>query len=1064
MLVIREDDYNSLWAELQWPGEKFERVMSYFRKYAGLEEGLSSKRLTKLLLDLGKSCYTVRGGLESLTERGDLCWIISGANIMSGSQFMCLAGLMDNSTPHSTNSPAGLLRLEMIFMYYDKGGKGYWDRNDWELIMKDIQYPSKNGEKLVPYPLKPDQVINFEILKKLVETRRLRGTSQLLRISFDEKDIDTSKDENTNSSLMNNSVNKNKSDCKDINDNIINHFNDNYEIKLDKNSAKVGDNIQTVEYSPNSKKTLRVFSPKKKRQQKSQNETSKNTFTESVSSYMSKIHVIPNSIVNNNSPRMTFRSEVTPSPYFVTGNMNKVSDYGLNVGYHNQLSDNSLLTIQNNQKTPLHLMPSQISSNIDTFGSPVVQNMAGVNDDSNELLNLNSLQNLGQSLQNIGQSLISMIPKVFPVPNITVGAGNYAYVSRVDLKNRLNNNNNSNNNNNNNNSNSNINSNSNNYNNDSSIDPKSEKVYYNSLDNVKDDREKANNINSTHCTRYEGEKYNVFGNISLPNFHSTYSNDNYPMSIDLTKFKYGDSASLPTIPEINEKLNPCSVDNEGEVSLNREMVTGREYIDLYNKNNHVENTNQSELVAKECLYDNVNESGAKGSNSVNKLSSPTKMEEIDYFFTFMEQLLYNEIIENSNVFDKVIEKHDSNFHLTNKEDKYFGKIMAILTMDQLLLTFALSCVISHQNNDYNLNQMQNKGVLGNGVAPSEINDEIDKLLGLFHRIYRIMYQDLKNEMERNHSDDNINDDNDNSVDYTMYDDLPYVVKMVWERIKAALQDDSDKEEIMKDICIVYYHYILETNESFSRKSENGDDKIKYHSIDEMIEIVRRRYVVAMKMLSLNNTAKNNKFTRNLTKNELGRANTKDDKIHVGLNRIEKNNNRHLSSYENVSLSGNLMHIDNNKTSRKMVSKFSPSSKYPLLTATSSPNYSLYKTGVGSLRMIGMGTKKLECDSSRKLFENNANYGLKNDLVPCLSSENLSGDINLTNRESINKHDYIRNGDMIHFNEGTSYPKKYANVNKVQANIASYCPAEHMLTDKIPDARLERKSRIPSRIL
>ena len=144
MLEIKEDDYNSLWAELQWPGEKFERVMSYFRKYAGLEEGLSNKKLMNLLLDLGKSCYMVRGGIKSLTERGDLCWIMSGSDMLSGSQFMCLAGLMDNSTPHSTSSPTGLLRLSLIFMYYDRGNKGYWDKNDWENLMIDIQYPSKN--------------------------------------------------------------------------------------------------------------------------------------------------------------------------------------------------------------------------------------------------------------------------------------------------------------------------------------------------------------------------------------------------------------------------------------------------------------------------------------------------------------------------------------------------------------------------------------------------------------------------------------------------------------------------------------------------------------------------------------------------------------------------------------------------------------------------------------------------------------------------------------------------------------------------------------------------------
>ncbi|KAH8738503.1 hypothetical protein FG386_001885 [Cryptosporidium ryanae] len=1043
MLVIREDDYNSLWAELQWPGEKFERVMSYFRKYAGLEEGLSSKRLTKLLLDLGKSCYTVRGGLESLTERGDLCWIISGTNIMSGSQFMCLAGLMDNSTPHSTNSPAGLLRLEMIFMYYDKGNKGYWDKNDWELIMKDIQYPSKNGEKLVPYPLKHDQFINFEMLKKLVETRRLRGTSQLLRISFDKKNTDSDKNENSIISVVNNS--KNKTDC-----NISKNDTSNYvecKIKLVDDNIKTCD-IKSSNYSPNSKKTLRVFSPKKKRQQKIQNEPSKSTFIESVSSYMSKIPAVQNSpAINNNSPRiMAFRSEVTPNPYFMVEAMNDLSNGGMMINNHNKWRNQSLLPIQHNYQTPIHLMSSQIPNNTDSdFISPVLKNVVGINDDSNnEVLNLNSLQNLGQSLQNIGQSLISMIPKVFTVPNITVSAGNYTYVSQTDLQNRMNN------------------CSSNNNNN---IDLKNEKVCHNSLDNVICDQEKVNYNNIIHYSEKDDKRSQAFSNINLPNFHSTYSNDNYPMSINLTRVREEDSTLLPVIPEIDAKLNPYIIGNEREIDTNKRVVVGKDCFINKDINSHSKN----ESITKDGFYGNLYESNINNNNSNNgdiRSSNSIRLEEIDYFLTFMEQLLYNEIMENNNIFKNVIEKHDSNFNLTDEENKYFGKIMIISTMDQLLLTFALSCIISHQNNYYNFDQAQNKGILGNGVTPDEINNEVNKLSDLFYRIYRIMYQDLKNEMERNCSntvkDDN--SDNKNNVDYTMYDDLPYVIKMVWEKIKTALQDDSDKEEIIKDICVVYYHYILETNESFSTNSETGD-KIKYHSIDEMIEIVRQRYVIAMKMLSLNNKAKNNNVVKNLTKNQLGKVNIKDDKINVYFNNIDNNIKYNSSSYENVSSTCNSVQVDSNNKYNQKIMLTSPSPKYPLLTATSSPNYHIYKMNVGSLRTVGTSTKKLECDSSRKFFENSAEYGLSNDLVPCLSSENLFGKINSTNREPINKHDFNKTRDIGFYSGAISSSKSYTSINnKLQTNIASYCPAEHILTDKVPDARLERKSRIPSRIL
>ena len=77
--------------------------------------------------------------------------------------------------------------------------------------------------------------------------------------------------------------------------------------------------------------------------------------------------------------------------------------------------------------------------------------------------------------------------------------------------------------------------------------------------------------------------------------------------------------------------------------------------------------------------------------------------------------------------------------------------------------------------------------------------------------------------------------------------------MVWEKVRAAINTDLDVVETIKDICVVYYHYLLESNESSF--GEGQPDSIKGRSVEFMIESVRRRYVVAIKMLSLNNSAK-----------------------------------------------------------------------------------------------------------------------------------------------------------------------------------------------------------------
>ncbi|KAH8581543.1 uncharacterized protein ELE39_002001 [Cryptosporidium sp. chipmunk genotype I] len=1128
MLIIKEEDYNSLWAELQWPGEKFDKVMGYFRRYAGLEEGLSRERLSKLLLDLGKSCYTVRGGMNSMTERGDLCWIMSGTDMLSGSQFMCLAGLLDNSTPHSTSSPAGLLRLEMIFMYYDKGNKGYWNINDWELLMKDIQYPAKNGERLVPYPLAPDQYINFETLKKLVDTRRLRGTSQLLRVSFETEDSE--KKANIEVIKDSNSVDKSKNVENSISDiNKLSSDNKVYKLKEDnveyvklgekttyspiirsrgKPDEKFSSNISTQKlqvFSPRKKGPERK-SPSKKRLQKQSSGiqegfnvnqttpsprslTSRGTFVEyntkpsvyqdGVSSYMSKIPVVMNTPESNYTPRMAFRRSVVPNPYYTFSDgrvfmANQITpsvvptpiqhipyQIPLNASYQQVPIQQYINPTSNYIPPPIAAQMDRVIVESGASNSPIVNSSNVEAEDQTDLHNFNKFQTLGQSLQNMGQSIISMIPKVFSVPNITVGASNYSYVSQEEIQKRgggkLNEA----------------------INTHFQSSPKSI-INTNEQPEIKSIYGPTRKASDDHNSNIGGDA--ISNGMMLPNFHSTYSNENYPMSIDLSKLN---SITLPGIPETASNFNSYEIGNTRD-----EIVTK-------------ENSKEAEEVKLNKTVSQEIKSGTE--NNTNK---PIKIEEVDHFFTFMEQLLYNEIVGSAGLFDRVLEGHESCFQLSDKEEMLIGPLMQLTTMDQFVLTFALNCVVSHQYscNIYN----QNEGVLGNGVSIDVVKEKIDCLVDLFHRIYRIMYQDLRNEVERNYNallgssnvDEQKAQDKESFIGYGF---LPYIVKMVWEKVRAAMEGDLDIIETIKDICIVYYHYLLESNGSFAseNKSQESSQVLKYSSVEEMIEIVRQRYVVAMKMLSLNNSAKTNSAEAKRIKSQISIK--EEPKPNLSASRIKQPSHalpkpQSFIDYSRIQTRGksigkvqNQIHYQNqlrggginlilkevNKSVFVPVAKSranNSSPQYPLMTATSSPNYNLVQQesvaeNIEKRVVVGGNSSRrsLVLDSG----ESNPN------VIPCILQESVIDIENssehhhnkaLNQQESVaNKgDDTIRGGPSItsftsSANSNYSYINN-TNNGKAPANIASYCPAEHILTDKIPETRLERKSRIPSRIL
>ncbi|KAJ1608590.1 hypothetical protein OJ253_1858 [Cryptosporidium canis] len=1101
MLVIKEDDYNSLWAELQWPGEKFDRVMGYFRRYAGVEEGLSRERLSKLLLDLGKSCYTVRGGVSSMTERGDLCWIMSGSGMLSGSQFMCLAGLLDNSTPHSTSSPAGLLRLEMIFMYYDRGNKGYWNVHDWEFLMKDIQYPAENGEKLVPYPLPVDQNISFETLKKLVDTRRLRGTSQLLRVSFEGGNPDKTSLEETKQRNSNKSKDSEKP-AYEANENS----DESQTCNLKQGHVEYVKLSEKTTYSPilhgrvthnerfqsglNTQK-LQVFSPRKKgpernspsrrRPQKQSSEALEESnmdqvtqsprplssrggafidfgmrpsaYQDGVSSYMTKIPVIPSSPNTNYTPRMAFRGSVVPNQYFTVNDgrtfiVNQAAQsvvpsaiqhipyqIPVNAPYHN-------MPIQQNIHPATNYISPRLAAQVK---KGVVESGASgasgiVDDTKGDLHSFNKLQTFGQSLQNVGQSIMSIIPKVFSVPNITVGAGNYSYVSQEDVQRR------------------------------GGKGLSSESVGHRlqcspvSITNTNEQPE----MNRTYGSSEKGSLEEVNSNLdealgngmALPNFHSTYSNENYPMSIDLTKLNI---VSLPAIPENASNFNSYKVgDSIKESSVGSDGV----------KQNNIDE-----------------EPACEAESSIRR---PIRIEDVDHFFTFMEQLLYNEIVGSEGLFGRIVESHESSFQLTDKEEMLIGPVMQLVTMDQFVLTFALNCVVSHQYSDNS--HAQNEGVLGNGVSIDKVGEKIDKLIDLFHRIYRIMYQDLSNEVERNggkvldsgSKDRQDSPDNDTFIGYSF---LPYIVKMVWEKVRTAMEGDLDVMETIKDICVVYYHYLLESNGSFtSENGSQGSPTMRYNSVEEMIEIVRQRYVVAMKMLSLNNSAKTNSAEAKRMKSQSSEkekelVDTRQVPLAYQPNIQNQTNSqpqaRNRSFYQAQGSSKGeglnliLKEVDRNVFVPVAKSRASNSSPhYPLLTATSSPNYNWVHQNMVS------GAES----SAATVGGNSSRRGLVLDsgefnpiVIPCVLQESAA-DMENSSEHHHNKvlgHQEPVSGKRstiggLSFVSAVHANSSHANVGAISAkaptNVASYCPAEHTLTDKIPETRLERKSRIPSRIL
>ncbi|KAK9170697.1 hypothetical protein CmeUKMEL1_17280 [Cryptosporidium meleagridis] len=1131
MLVIKEEDYNSLWAELQWDGKKFDKVMGYFRKYAGLEEGLSREKLSKLLLDLGKSCYTIRGGVSSITERGDLCWIMSGTDMLSGSQFMCLAGLLDNSTPHSTNSPAGLLRLEMIFMYYDRGNKGYWNMYDWEFLMRDIQYPAKNGEKLVPYPLGADEYINFETLKKLVDTRRLRGTSQLLRVSFESENLENKA--NKEIIKKSNSTDK-KADCENLISNVNKPLNDNNTYSLKEDNVEYIKLSEKTTYSPvfqsrgrpdeafssnvNTQK-LQVFSPRKKAAEKKspskkrlqkQNsgihegfKTSKDTFSprpltskgtfadyntkssvyqDGVSSYMSRIPVASNFLDTNYTPRLAFRGSVAPNSYYTLNDgkqfiANQVTpsvvpnpiqhipcQIPINAPYQQMPAQQFMRPISNYISPHIAAQINRGIMDSGSSGSPMMNSLDAKADDQSDMQNFNKLQTFGQSLQNMGQSIISMIPKVFSVPNITVGAGNYSYVTQDDIQKK-----------------------SGKGLNDGVINPhfqSSPKSIINTNEQPDINRVCGSARKVSDNSNFSMGSETMSNGMMLPNFHSTYSNENYPMSIDLSKLN---AITLPVIPESGSNFSSYQVGNSGDDIVIKESV------------NEVEDNKLNKIVSHEIKSEI--ESGTK---------KPIRIEEVDHFFTFMEQLLYNEIVGSPGLFDKVLESHESKFQLSDKEEMLIGPLMQLATMDQFVLTFALNCVVSHQNsgNSYN----QNEGVLGNGVSIDFVGEKINSLIDLFHRIYRIMYQDLRNEVERNGdavlSSNNIDDqekvqDKDPFFGYSF---LPYIVKMVFEKVRTALEGDLDIIETIKDICIVYYHYILESNGSFATEnnSKESSQVLKYSSVEEMIEIVRQRYVVAMKMLSLNNSAKTNSAEAKKMKNHASvvRQEPMPDpsvsKISQALHSLPKpdtcvdyshlqTKGRSIGQVQNQIRYENQLKGENFNLILKEVNKsvFVPIAKsrannssphYPLMTATSSPNYNLIQQ-----ENITRDTEKkvvVGGNSSRRSMTLDSGESNPN-VIPCVLQESMVDTENssqhhhnktLNHQESVvGKGDSIMGGasSILSFTSPANRSYSYinnTNIGKAPANIASYCPAEHTLTDKMPETRLERKSRIPSRIL
>ncbi|KAL7066638.1 hypothetical protein ACR3K2_29090 [Cryptosporidium serpentis] len=938
MLDIKDNEYNSLWAELQWPSDKFERVMRCFRKYAGVNEGLDRKHLIDLLLDIGKSCYTIRGGIKSLTERGDLCSIMSGGDHINGSQFMCLAALMDNSTPHSTSSPAGMLRLQLIYLYYDNNFKGYWDSNDWYNLMTDIQYPAENSEKLVPYPLSDNQKINFNILKKLVETRRLRGTSQLLRVSFEGKKKKKYIDNRNGENISN-----------------INFEKSNLEISLDTHRSSTfcdDSNVKSKGVNNN------ILNESLTKTTSSVANSLYSGVNNNQVSYIPVIPPVPMFPVNSENTPVRFSGSYVPHPviYQNTLNYSISTPSGISLGSPVPISG-----------VPVSMISPVISQNIyqvrpmgqihninlqDRRHTQMMHPMQNIK-------NLQPLQTLGQSLQNIGrslqpigqtlgksvqsmgQSLISMIPKVLPAQS-NVNTPRIYMEKKVDVKASLN----------------------------SDISPRGYR--HEVLEPVMEDSElnEMNLISLQHTL--------------MPNIHSTYSNDHYPMSIDI--FKYS---------------------NMQVIKDQQKLIDDKNLSPKFNLNNNIEaDSNIQDGVAN--LSSEISKVSKNQKSNLNKI--PAK--QITIFFTFLEQLIYENITTDMNITEVIIKKHDEMFVMDLDEMKSFGNLIIIKTMDQFMLTFALDCILNHEI--MNLEDSNTK--LDSGISIDEIQEKIQKLIELYHRIYRIMYEDFKGEYKKRINSNNILNEYKNDID-KIYSYIPYVVKEVWNIIQKSIADyQIDSIETIKDICVVYYHYIVDMN-------GKTNSIVKYHSIDDMIDIVKKRYILAMKMLSLN------KYTKDKVKNGL-LSTPKTANFTYMNNHISKVDEPISTSYRNENFK-----ID--------------SSVYPLPTATSSP-IRLKQDNLFNDASINIENK------SRKLLQEH--YSVPS-IVPCLveANSNFNGSNNENNEANI----YINNQQG--YSSNIPY-KQYTSYNKLPISSASANNSnEDLLIDRTPMARVERKSRVPSKL-
>ncbi|EEA05404.1 uncharacterized protein CMU_024090 [Cryptosporidium muris RN66] len=922
MLDIKDDEYNSLWAELQWPSDKFERVMKCFRKYAGINEGLDRKHLIDLLLDIGKSCYTIRGGIKSLTERGDLCSIMSGGDYINGSQFMCLAALMDNSTPHSTSSPAGMLRLQLIYLYYDNNSKGYWDSNDWYNLMTDIQYPAENREKLVPYPLSDNQKIKFSSLKKLVETRRLRGTSQLLRVSFEGK----------------------KKKC------IYN--------RNEENISNINIEKPNVEISMNTHRSSTFCDDGNIKSKEVNNNILNESLTKTISSVANPLY----SGINNN--QVSYIPVIPPVPIFPVNPENTPVRFSGSyvphpVIYQNRLnySISTPSGISLGSPVPVSGIPVSMISPVISQNVYQVRPMGQIHNVNvqdrrhtqmmhpvQNIKNMQPLQTLGQSLQNIGrslqpigqtlgksvqsmgQSLISMIPKVLPVQsNVNTSR---IYREKKVVKTSLN----------------------------SDISPRGYR--HEVLEPVMENSE----LNEMNLTSLQ--------HTLMPNIHSTYSNDHYPMSIDV--FKYSNLQVMKDQQELID--NKDSKIKDGVANLSSEISAA--------------NKDQK--------------------SSLNKIQA----KQITISFTFLEQLVYENITTDMNITETIIKKHNEMFVMDPNEVKSFGNLIIIKTMDQFMLTFALDCILSHEI----MNAEDSSTKLDSGISVDEIQEKIQKLIKLYHRIYRIMYEDFKGQYKKRINSNSILSEYKNDID-EIYSYIPYVVKEVWNIIQKSIADyQIDSIETIKDICVVYYHYIVDMN-------GKTNSIVKYHSIDDMIDIVKKRYILAMKMLSLN------KYTK--------------DKIKSGLLSTPKTaNSTYMNNYTS-KVDGQI------STSYRNENFKINSSVYPLPTATSSP-IRLKQDDLFSNASINIENK------SRKLLQEH--YSAPS-IVPCLveANSNFNGSNNENNEANIYINSQQGYSSNIPYKQYTSYNK--LPISSASANSSN----EDLLIDRTPMARVERKSRVPSKL-